>query len=746
MLAALTIAALLIGGLAYNVLHSQARAQRGIEQEFGRRAALAASLTTAALGSTAGQLRETFSGPTDQLATAMRKFSAYNPDTRSAVVDAQGTALATWPVGDPVPDLVGSDAARRALRGQIAISDLRPDASGKRSEVIIATPFGTPFGRRVGVDVVTADTIESFASAYLASAPAIAGGRAYLIDGAGVVVAASGPRANRRLPDRALAAALTRRTSGTYADRYFASAGLTGTSWRVVLSSSRAALFAPVEGSTARTSWLVFIAFVTALLALIAVGLKVQRTSAQLAGSRERERAAQALAHERLHDALTGLPNRALFVDRTNQALALAARHRRPVAVLLVDLDRFKRINDSLGHASGDELIAMVGTRLASTLRPGDTVSRFGGDEFVMLCVDIDGIDAALRIAQRVSESFSEPFKLGAREVHVSCCVGVALHVPGETPADAAGLVRDADAAMYRAKQSGAGCTRIFDADLRGETLRQLDTEVALRAALSADELRVHYQPIVALPDGDLRGVEALVRWERPGVGLVGPLEFIGLAEECGLIGDLGRWVLRAAMADAEAWYREGLIGPDFVLSVNVSAHQFASGELAGVVGALLNDWALRPAQLWLEITETAVARDPEVAVRELASLGALGVRVALDDFGVGHSSLEQLVHSLPVDILKLDRSFSGHLEQSRERAVVAAVAPMAAALQMTVIAEGVESAGQAEALSALGYPLAQGYHFGRPVSPAEMRAALARTTPAPASGSPREQTLTGNY
>ena len=722
--AAVALAALLIAGLAYNVLHSQARARAGLEQEFGRRATLAAGLTTAALNSTTGQWRQAFSGPGSSLPAAMVRLQSFNPDAAAAILDGRGRALATWPAGDPATDLLGSEVVRRALAGRVALSDL--ERRHGRRLVTIAAPFALPGGgRRIAVEVLPADVIASFASAYLASAPAIRGGRAYLVDGNGRVLASSLPiPQGRTLPDRGLAAALRSRASGTYGDRYFAAATLAGTPWRVVLTTSHATLLAPVQGSTRRTAWLLFAAFVAALIGLVAVGLRALRTSSQLAGAEERERAAQNLAHERLHDALTGLPNRALFLDRTEHELSLAGRRERALAVLFVDLDRFKRINDSLGHAHGDMLLTMVAKRLGHAVREGDTVSRFGGDEFLILCADLEGIDGAVALAGRLTHALDPPFVLGARSVHVSCCIGIAVHAAGSTSADA--LVRDADAAMYRAKAQGAGSVRVFDADLHGEALDRLDMEVALRAAIAGGELRVHYQPIVALPDGTTCGVEALVRWQRPGVGLVPPLEFIPLAEECGLIGELGRVVLETAMRDVAAWERDGLIGGGFALSVNISARQLASGELPRLVAGLLAGWTLRPAQLWLEITETAVASDPELAQTEIRALSALGVRVVIDDFGVGQSSLEQLVHSLPVDILKLDRSFTSHIGDCREHAVVAAIAPMADALRMMAIAEGVETAEQALELGVLGYPLAQGFHFGRPLDAAGLRHKLA--------------------
>jgi diguanylate cyclase (GGDEF)-like protein len=719
---ALAIPALLIGGLAYTTAHTQGRARIGVEQEFARRAALAASLTASALGGTTDQWTKSFRGPRAEVAAALHAAHAYDPGT-TAVLDARGTPIATIPARGWRPDPGAAPAIADALSGRVGLSDLSAAGGGR---LTLAVPIAAADGHRVVVEVVPASLLAGFASAYLATAPAIRGGDGYLVDSRGVVLASS----NRivpgsPLPARALSAAIRTRSAGDYSSRHFASAPLVGTRLRVVLTAPRSALLAPVSASK-RTAWLLFAAFVTALAALIAVGLSAMRKSSQLVGAHEREQAAQQLARERLHDTLTGLPNRALFLDRVGQALALAGRGDRAMAVLYIELYRFKRNNDSLGHACGDELLVTLAGRLDSALRPGDTVSRFGGDEFLVLCNDLEGADDALAIAERVTRALDQPFVLDARSVHVSCCIGIAVQPAGAPAVDPAMLVRDADAAMYSAKAQGPGSLRVFDADLRGEALMRLDTEVALREAISAGDLRVHYQPIVSLPDGELRGVEALVRWERPGVGLVPPMAFIGLAEECGLIGELGAWVLRTAMADVDAWNADGLIGPDFVLSVNVSAVQLADDSLPRTIADSLATWSLAPCELWLEITETAVASDPEGARDQILALSALGVRVALDDFGVGQSSLEQLSQQLPVDVLKLDRSFTAHLEDERQRAVVAAIAPMADALHMTAIAEGVETVAQAEELSALGYPLAQGFFFSRPLGSTAMYVELA--------------------
>jgi diguanylate cyclase (GGDEF)-like protein len=492
----------------------------------------------------------------------------------------------------------------------------------------------------------------------------------------------------------------------------------------VVFSVRRATLLAAVQGSN-EVSWLLFGAFVLAVLALAGLATTAIRGSAQLAGARERERVAHQLAHERLHDALTGLPNRALFLDRAETALARAQRGESSAAVMFSDVDHFKRINDSLGHAAGDELLRMLARRLRDAVRPQDTVSRFGGDEFLVLCDDLRDENDALRIAARVRSALDEPFELSGRSVPLTCCVGIAVHSPTAERIDAATLVRDADAAMYSAKAQGTGRLELFDAALHAEALRRLDSELALRAAIEHDELFVHYQPIVELPGGQLQGVEALARWNRRGEGAVPPTSFIALAEECGLIDELGRKVLETAMSEVREWCNAGLLPESFVLSVNVSPRQLANPGFPHTVAELLKSWPLEPSTLCLEITESAVASDPVITELALSRLAELGVKLALDDFGVGLSSLKQLVRSLPVDVIKLDRSFVADMASSRECSVVAAVAPMARSLGMAAIAEGVERADQAKQLASLGYTLAQGFHFGRPMQAEAIRRTL---------------------
>jgi len=733
-LAVIVIAALMIGGLAYYLVRSEARARTTVETSFEARASLAARLTAAALDAGTGDtsaLHKQLGGPRATLTATLSSFESAGAGAEVEVFDARGDPIAKSPgaVASGIKTVIGYQQLHEALDGRQQISDVLVRRPSPAVMVAVMTPFETRFGRRVLVSLISAAEISSFASGFLASAPAVRGGRAFLIDGADRLLASSSPNMPQgiRIPDAALAKAVAGRSSGDVGDSYFAAAPvMTGTAWKVVLAAPRSTLLASIQGSTRRTAWLLFGLFVLAVLALLAVADAAIRKSAQLGSARDRELAARELAHERLHDSLTGLPNRALFLDRAELALARARRTERAVAVLFIDLDHFKRINDSLGHEVGDQLLTVLAERLREAIRPQDTVSRFGGDEFLILCDELDEPDDAVRVAARVRGTLDRPFDVAGRSVHITCCVGIAIHAPADPEVDAATLVRDSDAAMYRVKAQGRGGVRVFDAELHADALRRLDTEVALRAAVDAEELFVHYQPIVRLPSGALQGVEALARWNRSVEGLVPPPEFIALAEECGLIAEIGRRVLEVAMLDAGDWWTEGLLEDDFVLSVNVSPRQLTSEEFPLLVDELLRSWPLPPSALCLEITESAVVNDPDAAERALARLSQIGVQLAIDDFGVGLSSLKQLVRSLPVDLIKLDRSFVAEIEHSREHAVVAAVAPMAGALGMAAVAEGVENGEQARELFRLGYPLAQGFHFGAPVSAGELRSRLA--------------------
>ena len=432
------------------------------------------------------------------------------------------------------------------------------------------------------------------------------------------------------------------------------------------------------------------------------------------------------LAHDSVHDPLTNLPNRTLFLDRLAQALGRARRRRRGVSVAFLDLDGFKVVNDGLGHDAGDELLVDVARRLEAAIRPGDTVARFGGDEFVVLCEELDDPGAevqAVEIAQRLMDSLSHPFSVRANETFVGSSVGVALSHHGEDRAE--DLLRDADAAMYEAKALGKQRVVLFDDALRERALAQHATFNALHRAIDRDELRVFYQPLISLRTGDVIGAEALVRWQHPERGLVPPSEFIPLAEQSDLIERLGMWVLDHAARFAAA--NQPAVG-SFSVSVNLAARQLAAEGLAGRVGDVLRRHGLAPECLCLEITESVLMRDADATVGVIDQLQALGVRVSIDDFGTGYSSLAYLKR-FPVDSVKIDRSFvDGLPDDPGDRAIVTAVVSLAHALGLDVVAEGVETPEQLAELVALGCDQAQGYYFAKPLPVADLGALLIET------------------
>ena len=443
----------------------------------------------------------------------------------------------------------------------------------------------------------------------------------------------------------------------------------------------------------------------------------------------ERKSAEEAMLHQAFHDALTGLPNRALFLDRLGQALARRGRRGSLTAVLFLDLDRFKWINDSLGHAAGDELLTLVGTRLSDAIRPGDSVARFGGDEFVVLCDDLEGEWEALTIAQRLSAALGAQFSVEGRDITVTASLGIAT-TASATGATADSLLRDADAAMYRAKERGRDRIESFQGGMRARAIERLEVETDLRRALERGELRVHYQPVVRLAGAAMLGVEALVRWEHPERGLVGPAEFIPVAEETGLIQPLGAYVLDESCKQVAAWNRAHLDRAPLSVAVNLSARQMSAADLTRLVLTALNDSGLEPGLLCLEITESVLMEDVGASRSVLQSLKELGVRLGIDDFGTGYSSLLYL-RRFPVDFLKVDRSFvSGLGENSEDGAIVAGVLGLAHALGVGAIAEGVEKPEQADKLAGMGCEQAQGYLWSRPLPPEELEASFERLWP----------------
>ena len=427
----------------------------------------------------------------------------------------------------------------------------------------------------------------------------------------------------------------------------------------------------------------------------------------------------------KVSDPLTGLPNRLLFIDRVGRLVKSTKRHNDQLfAVLFMDLDGFKMINDSMGHLIGDQLLLGVANRLEKCLRSSDTVARLGetftvarlgGDEFTVLLDHIKDPSDAKRAADRMMKSLAAPFILGGKEVFTSVSIGIALSNSAyEQPED---ILRDADTAMYRAKSLGKARYEVFDADMRASVMARLQLETDLRHALERGELRNFYQPIVALASGEIAGFEALLRWQHPTRGLLGPIEFIPVAEETGLIRELGWWNLREACRQISEW-RGGLIAQRrLTISVNLSAKQFLQPNLVEDIRKLLIELALPPQALKLEITESTVMADPLAAVEMLQQIKSLGIQLAIDDFGTGYSSLSYL-HRFPLDTLKIDRSFiSGMGDDGEGMEIARTILPMANNLRLDVVAEGVETVQQVAMLKKLHCKYGQGYYFSRPLS-----------------------------
>ena len=437
-----------------------------------------------------------------------------------------------------------------------------------------------------------------------------------------------------------------------------------------------------------------------------------------LANAIERRGTEEKNRHDALHDPLTALPNRSLFLDRLAHALAQARRRHHSVAVLFLDLDQFKLVNDSLGHAAGDELLSAVAPRLEQSLRPSDTVARFGGDEFAILTEDVSSERDAIRVAERISEALTRPFALRNREHFVSASIGISIGGAGESPE---ALMRDADAALYRAKERGRGGYEIFDEAMRSRVIDHVQTENDLRKALQRGELELHYQPIVSLQDHSVVMLEALLRWRHPRRGLIPPAAFIPVAEESRLILPIGQWVLEQACREAAGWQRRDPDGAPVGVSVNLSARELGDPQLLRSIGSAIELSGIDPFTLRLELTESTLFEEADDPVESLRALQSLGVRLVLDDFGTGFSSLGYL-RRLPLSAIKLDRAFVENLTaDSDDAAIVRAVNQMAGTLGLDVCAEGIETAEQLAAIQELGCTHAQGFYFSRPAQPAEI-------------------------
>jgi diguanylate cyclase (GGDEF)-like protein len=436
----------------------------------------------------------------------------------------------------------------------------------------------------------------------------------------------------------------------------------------------------------------------------------------------ERKHAEDKILHQAYHDGLTRLPNRVLFKDRLEQSLAFARRmQHKKVALLFIDLDRFKLVNDSLGHAAGDQLLQQVAERLRGIVRQSDTLARLGGDEFTILLPDVDHVEEAMLVAEKVLAAMKQPFALGGRDIFVSASIGISMYP--DDGADVDVLMKHADTAMYRVKKQGRNGFHLYTQALDERSLRRLELENQLHQALAREQLVLHYQPQFDLATGRIRGVEALMRWQHPELGFVSPAEFIPLAEESGLIVPIGAWLLETACRQARTWRDAGY--SDLVMSVNLSVRQFFREDIAHLVMHAIETNGLGADVLELEITESVAMEDVAYTTRTLEALAAGGVQLAIDDFGTGYSSLSQL-KKMPVGLLKIDRSFVQDLTScADDAAIVTAVITMAHRLGLKVIAEGVECDAQLEYLRAQHCDFAQGFLLGRPLPVWELEALL---------------------
>jgi diguanylate cyclase (GGDEF)-like protein len=440
------------------------------------------------------------------------------------------------------------------------------------------------------------------------------------------------------------------------------------------------------------------------------------------------------------HDALTGLPNRRLMQDRLNQAIMAARRKQRHVAVVFLDLDRFKVVNDTLGHDTGDFILKDVARRLSTCVREGDTVSREGGDEFVVILPDLERPEHARLVADKILKELARPVEIGGHEIHVTPSIGIS-HYPNDAT-DVHQLLKHADNAMYQAKDAGRNTVRFFTNDLNFLLSKRLEIETRLRKAIENEEFFLRYQPQVDLDSGRISGMEALIRWNDPQKGEIFPKDFIFVAEELGLIVPIGEWVFRTACQQLKRWEDDGL--PPIVVSINISPRQFMSRRLVPTLLAIVRDTGADPRYIELEITETMIMRNVEQSIETLSQLRAVGMRVAVDDFGVGYSSLGQLKR-LPASSLKVDRSFIMNVpDDPQSGPITEAIIAMAKRLKLRVIAEGVETTQQLDFLRANHCEAFQGYLFSRPVTALEATAML-RAQHANTAGKPAVTAATAN-
>jgi diguanylate cyclase (GGDEF)-like protein len=706
-------ALLLVGALSFVQLRAERNAQGELVERFRERAEFASDFAATAFAQSAASVRASARDllarvtPDDRaLARFMR--AAAPEDAYATLTDGSGRLLATFPPGLPASRTADTGAADAALAHGSFTGGIIPTPEGRGLE--IAVRFQGTDGPLVVSDAIDAAPLDRFFDQFLAGIPNLRGGQGFVVDMEGEVIGSSGPETpGRPLRDDELAAALrSGATTGTYGDEgllRFVAVDIPRSNLRVVLTAPAATLLSPAD-EAANLGW-ILIALVT--LAGIAV-------VCLLIGHLNRQHVV-ASARASLHDPLTGLPNRAHLT--AGLAAALADLDGAVVAVVALGLDRFGRVNESLGAGVGDRVLVEVARRLTGAAGPDRTVARLGGDEFAVVVPGVESLDDADAAIEELRTALRPPVQAERHELVMSASFGVALAAGDDQRAEI--VVAAAGEALARAKRSGRPVA-YAEPDRREHTQRRLRLESDLRAALQTDQLVVYYQPIVELADKRMVGVEALLRWEHPELGPIPPSEFIPLAEESGLIAALGEFVLARATEETVAWRSADRA---LTLHVNLSAKQLIDPTLYLLVSSSLTGAGMEPGRLCLEVTETAILEDPQLAKRHLEELRGLGVHLALDDFGVGYSSLSHVADLAPIDRVKIDRSFISRIGEQREGAIVASIVSLCEELGLETVAEGVETDAQRAELRAMQVRQAQGFLFARPAPPEVIEAAL---------------------
>ena len=706
-------ALLIVATLSFIQLRAERNAEDELLERFRERAEFASDFVDTAFVRSAASVRASArdvladANPSDRALARFMRVAAPE-DAYATLADGSGRLLATFPANLPASRLADPEATVAALEQGSFTGGIIPTPDGRGLE--LAVRFQGSRGPLVVTDAIDAATLDRFFDQLLAGVPNLRGGHGFVVDREGEVVGSSGPETpGGPLRDADLAVALrSGATSGAYGDgaeRRFVSVEVPRSNLQVVLTAPEAALVAPAD-KAANLGW-ILIALVT-LIGIATVGLLVQHLNRQHL---------IATAQARLRDSLTGLDNRAHLTAELEAALEdLGAS---VVAVIALGLDRFGRINESLGASVGDRVLAEVARRLAEVAGPGWIVGRLGGDEFAVIVPGINGLDDADAAIDALRGALRPPVQAEGHELVMSASFGVALAAGEGQRAEV--VVAAAGEALARAKRSGRPIA-YAEPDRREHTRRRLRLESDLRGALGTDQLVVYYQPIVELADETMIGVEALLRWEHPELGPIPPSEFIPVAEESGLIGALGEFVLARATEETVKWRSADRA---LTLHVNLSAKQLIDPTLYLLVSASLTGAGMEPGRLCLEVTETAILEDPQIAKRHLEELRDLGVHLALDDFGVGYSSLSHVADLAPIDQVKIDRSFIARIGEQREGAIVASIVSLCDELRLGTVAEGVETAAQRAELQAMNVRRAQGFLFARPAPPEVIEAAL---------------------